>query len=161
MIRVLFVCLGNICRSPLAEGIMEHKLAGEGLDKYVQVSSAGTGTWHLGDEPDERTLTVAEANGLTLNSIAENVEEKPLEKYDYILVMDEKNRKDVGNLDSVGHASQKLFLMRAFDPEAPEDLDVPDPYMGGKGHFDEVYRVLERSISQFIEFLKREHDLRA
>ena len=161
MIRVLFVCLGNICRSPLAEGIMEHQLSQFGLEDQVQVSSAGTGTWHLGHEPDERTLRVAEANGLRLSSIAQHVEDKPLEKFDYIIVMDENNRADVEGLPMIANGQQKVYLMRDFDPEAPELMAVPDPYMGGSADFDEVYRVLDRSVREFIQFLQQNHDLKA
>lgn len=156
MIRVLFVCLGNICRSPLAEGIMEKQLKEQGLEQEVEVSSAGTGTWHLGNRPDERTLNVANANGITLNSIAEHVADKTLDDYDYILVMDDNNRSDVEGLDVNGVNLHKIFLMREFDPEAKELLSVPDPYMGGESDFDGVFNVLNRSINNFIQFLRQQ-----
>jgi protein-tyrosine phosphatase len=159
MVRVLFVCLGNICRSPLAEGIMEKQLKEMGLDQEVEVSSAGTGTWHLGHEPDERTHSVAGANGITLNTIAEHVEDKTLEAYDYILVMDENNRSDVESSDIDGANLHKIFLMREFDPEVNELMSVPDPYMGGEADFDGVFNVLNRSITNFIHFLRQQHAL--
>ncbi len=159
MIRVLFVCLGNICRSPLAEGIMKKQLQENGLDQEVEVSSAGTGTWHLGNRPDERTLNVANANGINLNSIAEHVADKAPEGYDYILVMDENNRRDVEGMDAKGTNLHKIFLIREFDPQANELISVPDPYMGGEADFDGVFNVLNRSIENFIHFLKQQHAL--
>lgn len=161
MINVLFVCLGNICRSPLAEGIMNSQLEEAGLENQVYVSSVGTGTWHLGNSPDDRTHRIAEANGITLDSVAEHVDEKPLDKFNYILVMDESNRQDVEESDPEGANLHKIYLMREFDPEAKGTLAVPDPYMGGDHDFESVYSILSRSIEQFIKYLQQQHELKA
>lgn len=161
MIQVLFVCLGNICRSPLAEGIMNQKLREAGLADQVAVSSAGTGTWHLGHAPDERTVRVARANGITLDSIAQHLEEKPFEAYDYIVAMDENNRRDIEDWDREQAHRHKIFLMREFDPEANDALAVPDPFMGGEEDFDSIFKVLNRSIDAFIQYLEKQEALRS
>lgn len=138
---------------------MQQQLKEAGLDDQVSVSSAGTGTWHLGHQPDERTIRIAEANGITLESIAQHISEKPFSECDYILVMDDNNRQDVEAWDTERAHAHKIFLTRAFDPEATADPVVPDPYMGGESDFDGVYQVLNRSVSGFIQYLKAHEGL--
>ncbi|WP_038031508.1 low molecular weight protein-tyrosine-phosphatase [Thermonema rossianum] len=157
MIKVLFVCLGNICRSPMAEGIFKKLLKEEGLENKVMVDSAGTGSWHIGELPDRRTRQTAEKHGILLNSRARQIHREDFEIFDYILVADRSNLRDVERLaQGCPHAKSKIMLIRAFDPIAPQS-EVPDPYYGDLSDFEEVYQILDRSLRPFLDFIKKEH----
>lgn len=138
---ILFVCLGNICRSPLAEGIFLHLAQQRGVDRLV-VDSCGTGGWHEGEGPDRRALAVAKARGVHLPSRARRVRPaEDFEAFTHIIAMDASN---VQNLLELGAPRDRLRLMRSYDPayrdgEAP---DVPDPYYGGDDGFDQVFDML-------------------
>ena len=150
MKKVLFVCLGNICRSPLAEGLAI-KLASEmGLNNQVEFDSCGTSNYHIGDQPDKRTIENAEANGLKLNHKARQFDKRDFRDFDFIITMDTANMSNVKKLDQEGQFGDKLYLMREFDTE-DKGADVPDPYFGGPKGFQEVYDILERSVKSFIE----------
>lgn len=159
MIKVLFVCLGNICRSPLAEGIFNDLLKNEQLQDKVQVDSAGTGTWHIGELPDLRTINVARQHGIELTSPARQVQEDDLNEFDYILAMDLQNLDDINNLKELSPGKAKVFLMRDFDRPAKADKEVPDPYLGEDGQFDVIYNILEHSCKGFLEFLRKQEKL--
>jgi protein-tyrosine phosphatase len=153
MIKVLFVCLGNICRSPLAEGLFNKKLEDKGLTHLFQVDSCGTGAYHIGERPDPRTLENAQMNGVHLPSVARQVKVEDFSAFDYVLAMDHNNRQDLFSMDEL--AMEKVKLMRDFDPLAPGE-GVPDPYFGGPGGFQEVFDILDRSTETFIEWLQKE-----
>ena len=155
-LRVLFVCLGNICRSPLAEGIMKHKLNAMGLKDQILVDSCGTSNYHIGDKPDSRTRENAERNGVILNHRGRQITSDDLESFDFIVAMDLSNKKNVFTLASNAHRN-KVKLMREFDHE-PGD-EVPDPYYGDEDDFQEVFDILNRSIDGFISHLQREGKL--
>jgi len=150
--RVLFVCLGNICRSPLAEGVFQHLVREEGLEDRFEIDSAGTGAWHVGDDPDPRSQAVAEKHGIRLQGPARQVEPADFARFDLVLAMDEENLR---NLDSLrdGSSSADLRRLREFDPEAQGDMDVPDPYYGGPQGFDRVYEMVERSCRILLDEL--------
>lgn len=159
-LSVLFVCLGNICRSPLAEGVFLELLEEEGLDHRVDVDSAGTGAYHVGESPDPRSVDVARRNGVTLRGSARQVVDEDLERFDYVVAMDRSNLRNVEGLAAGSGASAALHLLREFDPEASDgDRDVPDPYYGGPDGFDRVYEMVERSCRTFLDVLRDEHDL--
>lgn len=159
-ISVLFVCLGNICRSPLAEGVFRSLVAKAGLQDHFVIRSAGTGGWHVGGPADERMRTTAQRYGVSLDDHgAYQIAEKDLETFEYVLVMDRRNLEDVRALDSAERHSEKIKLFRDFDPE-PGDRQVPDPYYGGQEGFDAVYRMVDRTSRALLEHLLEEHRIR-
>jgi protein-tyrosine phosphatase len=150
--RLLFVCLGNICRSPLAEGVFNHLAAQAGRAHEFEVDSCGTADYHVGQAPDSRSAAVARKHGVTLHHRARQFERADFQKYDLILAMDADNRSELlsfSGLEPV-HAA-KVKLLREFDPEANGDLDVPDPYYGGPDGFEEVYGMVERAARGLLE----------
>lgn len=154
--RILFVCLGNICRSPTAEGVMLHKLRVAGLADDVDVESAGTGGWHVGHPPDERATAAAEARGITLESRAQRFEPFHFDDFDLILAMDRKNLEDMRSIAPHADAEGRLHLLREFDPLAVEagELEVPDPYFGGRHGFEDVLDMVERACDGLLEEIR-------
>lgn len=126
-IKVLFVCLGNICRSPLAEAIFKHKVREKSIDLLFEADSCGTSNYHIGDPPDERTIRNAFKNGIKIDHCGRQLSETDLVVYDFILVMDNSNYRNVLNLRNSSEHSHKIFLMRDFDPDS-KGAEVPDPY---------------------------------
>lgn len=147
--RVLFVCLGNICRSPLAEGVFKAKIAHRGLADAFTVDSAGTGSWHVGHPPDERSRQTARAHGIELEGTARRIRPDELDDWDYIVVMDESNRRDVLAL---GADPDRVVKLRDFDPEGRGD--VPDPYEGDLDAFEQVYAMIDRSLDGFLASIR-------
>ncbi len=152
---LLFVCLGNICRSPLAEGIFLHLAAERGVRERFEVESCGIGNWHAGEQPDRRALGVAEKHGVVLPSLARQVRPAAdFERFDLLLAMDGSNRHALLRL---GAPEGRVRLMRSFDPTlagaAGEELDVPDPYYGGPEGFDRVFEMLERACGGLLDEL--------
>ena len=150
--RILFVCLGNICRSPTAEGVLQHKLRDAGLAGDVDVESAGTGGWHVGHPPDPRATAAAGARGIALESRAQRFEAFHFEDFDLILAMDRQNLSDMRALAPHAAAAGKLHLFREFDPLAVQsgDLEVPDPYFGGEDGFEVVLELIDRACDGLI-----------
>jgi protein-tyrosine phosphatase len=143
-VRILFVCMGNICRSPTAEGVMRHLLAEEGLEDAIELDSAGTGGWHAGDPPDRRATAAARARGIALDGAARQVRPTDFEDFDLILAADRENLEDLRAIAPPG-TEGKVRLLREFDPgcEGAPDLDVPDPYYGGERGFEDVLDLVE------------------
>lgn len=149
--RIMFVCLGNHCRSPLAHGYFEHILKKYGIEHKILVDSSGTSSWHVGDLPDSRVRKVAEKNGFTLRHIrGKNITEQDLKIYDLILVMDQSNLRDVLALDREGRYVEKVKLLRTFDPESALD-EIPDPYYSGI--FEEVYVIVSQACDALLKHL--------
>ncbi len=154
MVRVLFVCMGNICRSPLAQGVFENVLRREGLEDEVFVDSAGTGHWHVGEPPDERALSAAALRGFDLSSQrARRVRSEDCENFDYILTMDEENYRAVAALCR-GSAVVRPFL--DFATNSPE-REVPDPYYGGSDGFERVLDLVEEASEGLLEDIRERH----
>jgi protein-tyrosine phosphatase len=151
--RLLFVCLGNICRSPTAEGVMRRLLIEEGLADAVDIDSAGTGDWHVGHAPDERSAGAAAARGIELTGTARQIEPADFESYDLILAMDRSNHADLLALARDGDAHERVRLLREYDPEAVAagELEVPDPYYGGADGFDEVLELVTRACEGLLD----------
>ncbi|MBP9926576.1 MAG: low molecular weight phosphotyrosine protein phosphatase [Cyclobacteriaceae bacterium] len=148
--KVLFVCLGNICRSPMAAAIFNHKIRQQGLS--YQCDSCGTGDYHIGGPADYRTLAVAQKNGVKVNHTARQLSDADLNEFDYIFAMDKNNQRNILRLPSAEVNKQKIKLMREYDPKGLGD--VPDPYHGTEADFQEVFEILDRSIDSFIANLK-------
>jgi len=154
MIQVCFVCLGNICRSPLAEGVFRTLVEQEGLENKVFISSAGVGNWHVGEPPDERMLKTARKNGINLTSRARQFQRGDFHKTDLILAMDESNLLALQQMAPAADAREKLRLFRSFDQDNRGDLNVPDPYYGGAGGFDHVFEIVNRTCPRILQFIK-------
>ena len=151
--KVLFVCLGNICRSPTAEGVFRHKVREAGLEDRIEIDSAGTGDWHVGKAPDARTRAAALRRGYDLSSLrARQVSAADFSRYDLILAMDHANLRDLKRLRAgTGTAELDLFL-RHFDLEIDE---VPDPYYGGDDGFEQVLDLVEQACDGLLMEVKR------
>jgi protein-tyrosine phosphatase len=154
MVRVLFVCMGNICRSPIAQGVLENVLRREGLEGEVFVDSAGTGAWHVGSPPDERAQKSAGLRGLDLSvQRARRISPDDCDAFDYILTMDEENYRAVASLCR-GSAVVRPFLDFAHD--SPE-REVPDPYYGGPAGFDHVLDLVEEASEGLLADIRERH----
>jgi protein-tyrosine phosphatase len=154
MVRVLFVCMGNICRSPLAQGVFENVLRREGLQNEVFVDSAGTGRWHVGSPPDERALSAASFRGLDISAQrARQVRPDDCDSFDYILTMDEGIYHMVSSLCR-GNAVVRPFLDFATDSQ---ERDVPDPYYGGPDAFERVLDLVEEASEGLLEDIRERH----
>lgn len=158
-LKVLFVCLGNICRSPLAEGVFRHQVVKAGLADRFVIDSAGTSAYHIGDPPDERTSAVAHARGIKLSSKARQIARADFREFDYIIVMDRSNHAHVMKLAAVTPPKGQVHLLREFDAEARGDDDVPDPYYGGPRGFEDVHDIVERSCAALLQHLRQTHQL--
>jgi protein-tyrosine phosphatase len=154
MVRVLFICMGNICRSPLAQGVFEDVLRREGLEGEVSVDSAGTGAWHVGSSPDERALSAASLRGVDISSQrARRIKPEDCRNFDYVLTMDEENYRAVAGLCR-GSAVVRPFL--DFATDSPETA-VPDPYYGGPDGFEHVLDLVEEASEGLLEDIRERH----
>jgi protein-tyrosine phosphatase len=146
-VRILFVCLGNICRSPTAEAVMRGLVAEAGLDGEIEVESAGTGKWHIGYPPDERSVAAAAERGVELTGEARQVAQGDFDGFDLLIAMDRQNRDDLLAMAQSESDREKVRLLRSY---ADGELDVPDPYYGGEDGFSEVVEIIERSCKALI-----------
>ncbi len=152
--KVLFVCLGNICRSPLAEGVFRHYVEAAGLSERFVIDSAGTSNYHIGDPPDARTTRVAGQRGIRLTGAARQLRESDLHEFDYVLAMDRENLANVRRLANGNSVKAEIKLLREFDPEANGSFDVPDPYYGGQRGFEEVQDMVERACAALLAHIR-------
>ncbi len=153
VVKILMVCLGNICRSPLAEGILASKLPKENF----KIDSAGTGHWHVGKKPDERSIATAKKNGIDItNQRGRLFKSNDLDYYDHIFVMDSSNYDDVMKYAKTDAQKQKvqLILNELFPGE---NVDVPDPYYGLQNGFDTVYEMLDETCDILAKRLTEKH----
>ena len=156
-ISVLFVCLGNICRSPAAEGSFTSLVSQLGhLDKF-HIDSSGTGDYHIGELPHATTRKVALENGIELIHRARQFHPDDFETFDFILTMDDNNHRDVLAMAKKPEHKQKVFKFRHFDPEHDGAPDVPDPYFGGLDGFKNVQKIVERTARGFWEHINKIH----
>ena len=152
---VLFVCMGNICRSPLAEGIFVHMADERDVLDRFEVDSCGTGDWHVGHAADARSIEVGARHGIELTSIGRQVDpERDFERFDLLVAMD---RLNVADLVALGAPPRRIRLMRSFDPALRDregrELDVPDPYSGSGDGFERVYDMLWTACGGLLEHL--------
>ena len=159
MVSVCFVCLGNICRSPTAEGVMRHLVREAGLESAVHVDSAGTGSWHVGEAPDRRARAAGRRRGIEIGGAARQFQRSDFARFDYVVAMDGSNYDELSELAPSAEARRKLHLLRSFDPASPKGAHVPDPYYGGPEGFDEVLELCLAACRALLERIKKEHGL--
>jgi protein-tyrosine phosphatase len=151
VVSVVFVCTGNICRSPIAEQVFRHELESAGLADEVEVSSAGTSGWHVGDAMDERAAAVLEAAGYPSEHAARRVDAEQLGA-DLLVALDDEHRRD---LQKMVHGSDRVRLLRSFDPAAPPGAEVPDPYYSDDEAFTEVLAMIEAAMPGLLDWARR------
>ncbi len=150
--KVLFVCLGNICRSPTAEGVFRQKVREAGLEARIEIDSAGTGDWHVGKAPDARTRAAALRRGYDLSSLrARQVSAADFSRYDLVLAMDAANLRDLKRLRGSSGAAELDLFLRRYELEIDE---VPDPYYGGEDGFEQVLDLVERACDGLLMEVK-------
>ncbi|MFT4978263.1 MAG: protein-tyrosine phosphatase [Myxococcota bacterium] len=154
MLRVCFVCLGNICRSPTAEGVMRQLLRDADLNDQIKLDSAGTSAYHVGDPPDARSTAAAARRGITLSGASRQVVAEDFDRFDYIIAMDGDNLRALGRLARSRADRERIHLMRDFDPTSPPNAAVPDPYYGGENGFDVVLDICTASCQGLLSHLQ-------
>jgi len=159
MVRVCFVCLGNICRSPIGEGVLRHLTREAGLADAIEVDSAGTAGYHAGEPPDRRARAAGRRFGVDVSGRGRQFEREDFERFDYVLAMDRTNFEDLSGLAPSEAARSKLHLLRSFDPASPVGASVPDPYYGEDEDFDDVVRICQAACGPLLERVRREHGL--
>lgn len=156
MTRICFVCLGNICRSPTAEGIFRHLVDSRGRSDGFTIDSAGTAAWHTGSPPDARSAAAAAQRGVRLAGAARAFSAADFDRFDYVIAMDTKNHAALRRMARSERHRSRLFLMRDFDPESPPGASVPDPYYGGEQGFEDVLDICQRSCEGLLSHIDRE-----
>ncbi|HEU5148423.1 MAG TPA: low molecular weight protein-tyrosine-phosphatase [Chryseosolibacter sp.] len=151
-VRVLFVCLGNICRSPLGAAILKKKVKEQGMDSWVEVDSCGTSNYHIGDNADPRTIANAKKHGVPIEHCARQLTTQDLQSFDFVFAMDRSNFQNILRLSN-GKPLNNVRMMREFDSQG-KGQEVPDPYHGGEKDFQEVFDILDRSTDGFLKYLK-------
>jgi len=155
--RILFVCLGNICRSPLAEGVFRALARERGVEDLFEIDSAGVSGYHAGSPPDRRSAETARRRGVELTGRSRQLTAGDLRRFDWVIAMDEENLAAIRALEQRAGGSARVHRLREWDPE-PTGLDVPDPYYGGPRGFDEVHDIVERSCASLLDHLIREEE---
>lgn len=158
MIKVLFVCMGNICRSPSGEAVMNKIIKKAQLDNEIECDSAGTIAFHEGEQADARMKRHALSRGYRLTSIARRFKDSDFEQFDYIIAMDRENYRDLISFDKENIFSKKIFLMTDFADNEKYD-EVPDPYYGGPEGFETVLDILEVSCDGLLKKIKEDNNL--
>ncbi|MBX9397976.1 low molecular weight phosphotyrosine protein phosphatase [Streptomyces sp. TRM72054] len=154
--RVCFVCTGNICRSPMAESVFRARIAQAGLDGRVEVDSAGTGGWHEGEPADPRTVAVLREHDYGSEHIARQFQPSWFSRLDLVIALDSGHLKALRRLARTEQDAAKVRLLRSYDPAAGDDLDVPDPYYGGRDGFEECLEMVEAASTGLLAAV-REH----
>jgi len=155
-VRVCFVCLGNICRSPTAEGVMRAMIEAEGFEEWIEVDSAGTAAYHTGELPDKRARQAARRRGLSLDSRARQFDLSDFRLQHYVLAMDRENLSNLEALRADLDGTGRLSLLREFDPLAPRGAEIADPYYGGDTGFETVLDQCEAACRGLIETIRKE-----
>jgi protein-tyrosine phosphatase len=156
--KICFVCLGNIVRSPLAEGLFRHLAEEQGVGDQYQVDSAGTSSFHVGEEPDPRMRKVARRKGLEYTGRSRQFQPEDFERFDLIIAMDADNRRQLHAMASTPEQREKVRLLREYDPQGGGDQGVPDPYYGGMQGFEKVWDIVRRSTENLLDKLEADAD---
>ncbi len=159
MVRVCFVCLGNICRSPTAEAVMRKLVFERGFTERIAVESAGTAAYHVGERPDPRSRKAGARRGLSVDGSARQFVPTDWQRFDYVLALDTSNHDDLEARAPQGVTRGKLFLLRSFDPASPAGAGVPDPYYGGPDGFDEVIDLCEAACRGLLDHIVAEREV--
>ena len=158
MISVLFVCLGNICRSPMADGVFQQMVNEAGLSNLIKVDSAGTGGWHRGEPAHQGTRNVLKLHGINYSGSARLFTREDVDSFDYILAMDSSNLSDIGRIAGRSQEAEiRLFLAYANDAGLTDVKDVPDPFYDDK--FDEVYELVAIGCRALFDHIRHEHEI--
>ena len=158
-VGVLFVCMGNICRSPTAEGVFRKIVSDAGLSEYIHIDSAGTHSYHVNEPPDRRARDVAERRGFVLDNIrSRSIKIEDFEQFDYILAMDMNNLLTLRESAPEHHQRCKVSLFLEF-VESVRELEVPDPYYGGPDGFEHVLDLIDEASRSLLEMLKQKNSL--
>ncbi|MDY6205756.1 MAG: low molecular weight protein-tyrosine-phosphatase [Prevotella sp.] len=152
-ISLLFICLGNICRSPAAEGVMKHMIEQSDLPFDIAVDSAGIGGWHAGELPDRRMRSRAQLRGYTLDSRARQFQKADFDRFDYLIVMDEENYREISSRANSTEMKEKVLRMRDFFRQYKGQKTVPDPYYGDENDFDFALDLIEDGCKGLLERL--------
>lgn len=153
--RVLFVCMGNICRSPAGEGVLKY-LAGQNTDLEIDVNSCGIGDWHIGQAPDRRMQDASRARGIVLTTLARQFQQDFFDQFDYILAADKEVLKHLYHYARNPEHKAKIFMMTSFS-SVYTDQEIPDPYYQADGAFELVLDMLEDSCMGLLEHIRRKH----
>jgi protein-tyrosine phosphatase len=156
-IRVLFVCAGNICRSPMAEGLFRHLVEQAGLSDQIVIDSAGTGAWHVGEHAHSGTLEVLRRNGIAYDGRSRQIKRDDLDSFDYVLAMDNYNLMTILRVGKGATADIRLFLNFANEANLLKQTEVPDPYEDGT--FDRAYNLIYQGCVALLGFLRKTHSL--
>ncbi len=156
-LRVCFVCLGNICRSPTAEGVFRQLVADAGLSDRIEAHSAGTAAYHQGEPPDARSAAAAAERGVELGGRARQFVASDFDRFDYVVAMDTSNRDALAGLGNV--SDDAVHLLRDFDPDSPDGADVPDPYYGGRSGFADVFDICRAGCVGLLAAIRQRHGL--
>ena len=154
MVKVLFVCMGNICRSPTAHGVFRDLVRKEGLDQHIEIDSAGTHAYHVGNSPDSRSQQTARNRGVDLSDLrARQVSSGDFDSYDYVVAMDQENYISLSQ-QCPDHLLDRIYLFMDFAPDA-RTREVPDPYYGGAQGFERVFDLVESASGGLLEEIRR------
>ncbi|HEY5373780.1 MAG TPA: low molecular weight protein-tyrosine-phosphatase [Polyangiaceae bacterium] len=159
VVRVCFVCLGNICRSPTAEGVFRYLVSEAGLSSAFEIDSAGTAGYHSGELPDPRARAAGKRAGIPVGGKARQFVATDFARFDHVIAMDAANAKDLRRIAPSDEASAKIRLMRSFDPGAPKDAPIPDPYYGEDQGFDSVLELCRTACQYLLEEIRKEQQL--
>jgi protein-tyrosine phosphatase len=155
-VKVLFVCMGNICRSPTAHGVFRHLVRASGLESLIEIDSAGTHAYHVGEPPDRRARETARARGIDIGDLrARRAEADDFQRFDYVLAMDQDNYHSLARI-CPGGLESKLLLFLDFAPELRR-REVPDPYYGGQQGFEQVFDMVEAAALGLLEDIRQRH----
>lgn len=159
-VQVLFVCLGNICRSPTAHGLFQHKVDSIGLSEKIIVDSAGTGGWHVGSAPDERAQATALERGYDISQLrARTIASPDFQQFDYILGMDKENMLNLSRLKPDNYRGKLGLFLEIAGVAEGEEAVVPDPYYGGQAHFSNVLGLIEQGAEGLLKRIRQEHSI--
>jgi protein-tyrosine phosphatase len=152
-VRVLFVCLGNICRSPMAEAVFKHQVEKAGLEDHIEADSAGTGDWHVGQPAHHGTRSILQKNNISYDGRGRQIARHDLDEFDYVVTMDNEN---LGDVQRLGNGCAKVAPLLSYAPNATVQ-EVPDPYYSGG--FEGVYQLVQAGAAGLLDTIRREHDL--